>query len=146
MTLGVFERSKFFFNLPRFIYESIEAVSLPLLSLYKNLTTTIHSGKVRNRFKRLQKGKISPGEPPWPAAPHPPLPISESKRDKGTLGERGGGTAEEGAGQGLGKCREGCWRDEKRSRQIIGGERTERGRAGKDAGVRLPYFLFWKRY
>ena len=31
MTLGVFERSKFFFNLPRFIYESIEAVSLFLL-------------------------------------------------------------------------------------------------------------------
>jgi exocyst complex component 2 len=27
-TLGVFERSKFFFNLPGFIIESIEAVSL----------------------------------------------------------------------------------------------------------------------
>lgn len=30
-TLGVFERSKFFFNLPSFIIESIEAVCLFLL-------------------------------------------------------------------------------------------------------------------
>lgn len=41
-TLGVFERSKFFFNLPSFLVESIEAVSPEQLVL-------IHVGNISTR-------------------------------------------------------------------------------------------------
>lgn len=54
-TLGVFERSKFFFNLPSFIIESIEAVSLftsfELLLVFKS-----RSGTLRSCNAGLQKG------------------------------------------------------------------------------------------
>jgi len=33
VTLGIFEKSKFFFNLPTFIIESIEAVGSPFISI-----------------------------------------------------------------------------------------------------------------
>jgi exocyst complex component 2 len=55
-TLGVFERSKFFFNLPGFLVESIEAVSptpehLVLLGVLLTLFFFVlaHTGKVRCR-------------------------------------------------------------------------------------------------
>jgi exocyst complex component 2 len=58
-TLGIFERSKFFFNLPGFIIESIEAVCLSqtLFCLCSSLSHIFHQGRYELAMRDYKKGK-----------------------------------------------------------------------------------------
>jgi len=58
-TLGVFDRSKFFFNLPSFIMESIEAVcpSASVVSYWK-LICLPSRGAMRSLFVTIRRGNI----------------------------------------------------------------------------------------
>jgi len=58
-TLGVFERNKFFFNLPGFIIESVEAVSLSfrILSQFR-LKPSLRAGMTL-QYETTKEGRVS---------------------------------------------------------------------------------------
>lgn len=71
-TLGVFERSKFFFNLPGILGEAVEAVSPPLYRVCSQLTVVI--GEIRCCTPRVQEralhSQLSTCSITWPPSRH----------------------------------------------------------------------------
>ena len=73
-TLGVFDRSKFFFNLPGFIVESIEAVCIhPTDPLVANVPQGRYEVAMRDYKKGKHRMETRPGQL---------LPINTSNKDK----------------------------------------------------------------
>lgn len=83
-TLGVFERSKFFFNLPSFIIESIEAVCM--YAPVGNSFLTIVQGRYEQALRDYKKGKMlmesRPGQllPIGPSSQGTPSAEQQQKR------------------------------------------------------------------
>ena len=133
-TLTIFERSRFFFNLPTFIMESIDLVRHPWPT-HLFFLTCISTGKIWPCYSRLQKGEIHPRKSPWPIVTH----WSNERRRGFPLWTT---TAETNSEQGLGNCWESDGEYEESSCHSIGRPEQECRWAREESGVG-PILFAW---
>lgn len=130
-TLGVFERSKFFFNLPTILGEAVEEVhrllSQPFTHASDELPSTV---SLRGRAAGVQEGPVHPRLSPC-AAPRSPRPDDAATAT----------AAEAHLRQGVGTGREDHWRLEGDTREAVEGHEARAGRGREDDRVRLFSFV-----